>query len=136
MLDSGQYHHIIPSPDTPWDCHICRHWGGFGGQCRHIWHTWSVWDIWQRGMGEWSWHQRRGWGSRLKPEMGRRVFTCPSGRSDSHPSTFNQSQQLFLLHSPPAATENEVTRGGLQRDRHTIPKSKLSDKFWQSSLLV
>ena len=23
--------------------HICLHWGGFGGQCRHIWHTWSVW---------------------------------------------------------------------------------------------
>ena len=21
------------------------HWGGLGGQCRHIWHTWSVWDI-------------------------------------------------------------------------------------------
>ena len=20
-------------------------WGGFGGQCRHIWHTWSVW-VW------------------------------------------------------------------------------------------
>ena len=20
-------------------------WGGFGGQCRHIWHTWNVWDI-------------------------------------------------------------------------------------------
>ena len=32
-------------PDTPWDCHICRiclHWGGLGGQCRHIWHTWKV----------------------------------------------------------------------------------------------
>ena len=26
-------------------CHICLHWGGFGGQCRHIWHTWSVWDM-------------------------------------------------------------------------------------------
>ena len=25
-------------------CHICLHWGGFRGQCRHIWHTWSVWD--------------------------------------------------------------------------------------------
>ena len=25
-------------------CHICLHWGGFGGQCRHIWHTWSVWE--------------------------------------------------------------------------------------------
>ena len=24
-------------------CHICLHWGGFGGQCKHIWHTWSVW---------------------------------------------------------------------------------------------
>ena len=32
-------------PDTPWDCHICLHWGGFGGQCRHILHTWSVWVI-------------------------------------------------------------------------------------------
>ena len=21
------------------------HWGGLGGQCRHIWHTWSVWGI-------------------------------------------------------------------------------------------
>ena len=20
-------------------------WGGFGGQCRHIWHTWSVWVL-------------------------------------------------------------------------------------------
>ena len=26
-------------------CHIYLHWGGLGGQCRHIWHTWSVWDI-------------------------------------------------------------------------------------------
>ena len=26
-------------------CHICLHWGGFGGQCRHIWHTWSVWGM-------------------------------------------------------------------------------------------
>ena len=25
-------------------CHTCLHWGGFGGQCRHIWYTWSVWD--------------------------------------------------------------------------------------------
>ena len=25
-------------------CHICLHWGGLRGQCRHIWHTWSVWD--------------------------------------------------------------------------------------------
>ena len=24
-------------------CHIRLHWGGFEGQCRHIWHTWSVW---------------------------------------------------------------------------------------------
>ena len=32
-------------PDTPWDCHICLHWGGLGGQCRDIWHTWSFWDI-------------------------------------------------------------------------------------------
>ena len=23
--------------------HIYLHWGGLGGQCRHIWHTWSVW---------------------------------------------------------------------------------------------
>ena len=23
--------------------YICLHWGGFGGQCRHIRHTWSVW---------------------------------------------------------------------------------------------
>ena len=23
-------------PDTPWDCYICLHWGGLGGQCRHI----------------------------------------------------------------------------------------------------
>ena len=29
-------------PDTP--C-MPLHWGGFGGQCRHIWHTWSVWAI-------------------------------------------------------------------------------------------
>ena len=21
-------------PDAPWDCHICLHWGGLGGQCR------------------------------------------------------------------------------------------------------
>ena len=21
-------------PDTPWDCRIDLHWGGFGGQCR------------------------------------------------------------------------------------------------------
>ena len=20
-------------------CHLCLHWGGLGGQCRHIWHT-------------------------------------------------------------------------------------------------
>ena len=32
-------------PNTPWDSHICLHWGGLGGQCRHIWHTWSVW-VW------------------------------------------------------------------------------------------
>ena len=25
--------------------YIYLHWGGFGGQCRHIWHTWSVWDM-------------------------------------------------------------------------------------------
>ena len=25
-------------------CHISLHWGGFGGQCRHICHTWSVWE--------------------------------------------------------------------------------------------
>ena len=24
-------------------CHICLHWGGLRGQCRHICHTWSVW---------------------------------------------------------------------------------------------
>ena len=29
-------------PQTLHVCHICLHWGGFGGQCRHIWHTWSV----------------------------------------------------------------------------------------------
>ena len=23
--------------------YIYLHWGGLGGQCRHIWHTWSVW---------------------------------------------------------------------------------------------
>ena len=22
--------------------YICLHWGGLGGQCRHVWHTWSV----------------------------------------------------------------------------------------------
>ena len=27
--------------------HICPHWGGLEGQCRHIFHTWSVWDIWR-----------------------------------------------------------------------------------------
>ena len=26
----GRYAHV---PDTPWDCHICLHWGGFRGQC-------------------------------------------------------------------------------------------------------
>ena len=26
-------------------CHICLHWGGLRGQCRHIWHTWSVWVV-------------------------------------------------------------------------------------------
>ena len=26
-------------------CHMCLHWGGLRGQCRHIWHTWSVWVI-------------------------------------------------------------------------------------------
>ena len=35
---------FLECPDTPWDCHICLHWGAFGVQCRHIWHTWSVWD--------------------------------------------------------------------------------------------
>ena len=25
------------------ECHICLHWGGLRGQCRHIWHAWSVW---------------------------------------------------------------------------------------------
>ena len=36
---------------APWEiisqtlhvCHVCLHWDGFWGQCRHIWHTWSVW---------------------------------------------------------------------------------------------
>ena len=26
-------------------CHICLHWGGLRGQCRHIWHKWSVWVL-------------------------------------------------------------------------------------------
>ena len=27
---------------SPWDCHICLHCGGFGGQCRHIWQSHGV----------------------------------------------------------------------------------------------
>ena len=45
--ESNREHDIITKyniyPDTV--CHICLHWGGFRGQCRHIFHTWSVWDI-------------------------------------------------------------------------------------------
>ena len=31
-----------PIPDTPWDCHICLHWGGLKVQCRHIWQSHGV----------------------------------------------------------------------------------------------
>ena len=31
------------NPDTPCLSYMPISWGGFGGQCRHIWHTWSVW---------------------------------------------------------------------------------------------
>ena len=36
------YKPMMLFPDTP---NICLHWGGLGGECRHIWHTWSVWDL-------------------------------------------------------------------------------------------
>ena len=40
-LVGRDYHNMISQ--TLHVCHVCLHWGGFGGQCRHIWHTWSVW---------------------------------------------------------------------------------------------
>ena len=38
----GQDCNCIQYPNTPWDCHICLHWGCFGGQCRHIWQSHGV----------------------------------------------------------------------------------------------
>ena len=32
-------------PNTPCMLYMLISWGGFGGQCRHIWHTSSVWDM-------------------------------------------------------------------------------------------
>ena len=29
-------------------------WGGFGGQCRHIFHTWSVWDRYVPATSSWA----------------------------------------------------------------------------------
>ena len=46
-------------------CHICLHWGGLRGQCRHIWHTWSVWD----------------WLVSFRTEPFRALRTTPRGRS-------------------------------------------------------
>ena len=32
---STEDHRGVPYPNTPWDWHICPHWGGLGGECRH-----------------------------------------------------------------------------------------------------
>ena len=31
--------------------YIYLHWGGLGGQCRHLWHTWSAWEFWVLSYG-------------------------------------------------------------------------------------
>ena len=57
-------------------CHICLHWGGLRGQCRHIWHTWSVWDIYAQTLHVMSYM--------TAPERPPRLNHHPIGRTSSH----------------------------------------------------
>ena len=81
-------------------CHICLHWGGFGGQCRHICHTWSVWvfsnkttvgalDMFQRSHGAASTISRQTLNTESQGACPKKYIkdknapdvTCPPGRT-------------------------------------------------------
>ena len=86
----GQY--TNHDPNTPWDCHICRSVGGFGGQCKHIWHTWSVWVAHQPTSSRKKRHQPLLFsGSHLifprRPGESRRPFTTQNEVLNRHNAT-------------------------------------------------
>ena len=87
-------------------------WGGFGGQCRHIWHIWSVWD--RQPPQKWSPSQTN---DQVESSVEREVSRGDAEQHQQHPATV--TAYIGTVLTAPHGTKRYITSYSITNIRHS-----------------